>query len=493
MEYSLHQINIFKSFKHTNSNLIITAVAGSGKTTTLLKLLQYSIKLEQTSIFLAFNKSIVNELKSKIPLSIDISTFHSFGYSILQKNLKSLLLSKDKNKQISKKYGIKIDPKKEYDIFKMVDLYRLNLCESYEDLLDLLKIYPLDIEKHINTVYTIIQCIEDYNITNIELDNFIIDFVDMVYLVAINDFDIDYYDNIFIDESQDMNKCQHVMLEKLLNAKNRFIAVGDPNQSIYGFLGADKNSYNLLKEYNNTIELPLSYCYRCGSEITKYANSIYDVMISPNNIHKGSVSFITDDDILAMERTKKWYNSTIILSRYNALLAKIYLKLKDENIPCYIKGKETWDDILYLIYNIKEQTLKGIESSLYKKLNQIMIDLTSIGFEKPQESSLYITFVDKIQIIKTFITKSSSKEELINNIKNSYTNEYGIALMTIHRSKGLEANNVYIYGYNLLPSEFAKSEYEIDQEHNLKYVALTRAKNNLFLINTNSPFNNNDI
>ena len=61
----------------------------------------------------------------------------------------------------------------------------------------------------------------------------------------------------------------------------------------------------------------------------------------------------------------------------------------------------------------------------------------------------------------------------------------GVVLSTIHKSKGLEADNVFILDVNLIPSKYATTKDQLKQERNLLYVAITRAKNKLIYINSN--------
>jgi superfamily I DNA/RNA helicase len=68
-------------------------------------------------------------------------------------------------------------------------------------------------------------------------------------------------------------------------------------------------------------------------------------------------------------------------------------------------------------------------------------------------------------------------------LKSLFINkENAIMLCTIHKSKGLEADIVYILNEDLIPSRFAKSAEQLKQENNLKYVARTRAKEELYFL-----------
>ena len=75
-------------------------------------------------------------------------------------------------------------------------------------------------------------------------------------------------------------------------------------------------------------------------------------------------------------------------------------------------------------------------------------------------------------------------DSLINKLKSLFIDkENAIMLCTIHKSKGLESEVVYVLNENLIPSRFAKSPEQLKQENNLKYVARTRAKNEMYFLN----------
>ena len=85
MRYSKYQEEIFNEVEKGNSNLVINAVAGSGKTTTIVECCK-RLSCERDNVkFLAFNKSIVQELESRIGSYADVSTMHAFALSIIKK------------------------------------------------------------------------------------------------------------------------------------------------------------------------------------------------------------------------------------------------------------------------------------------------------------------------------------------------------------------------------------------------------------------------
>ena len=82
MDYSKYQKDIFEAIEKQNGHLVIEACAGSGKTTTLLE----SMKIAKGNcIFVAFSKSIANELGSRVPSHVQACTLHSFGFAAIRK------------------------------------------------------------------------------------------------------------------------------------------------------------------------------------------------------------------------------------------------------------------------------------------------------------------------------------------------------------------------------------------------------------------------
>jgi superfamily I DNA/RNA helicase len=95
--------------------------------------------------------------------------------------------------------------------------------------------------------------------------------------------------------------------------------------------------------------------------------------------------------------------------------------------------------------------------------------------------------LDTIKALEFLAEGLTTTKELLGKIKTVFSDKKkgGIFLSTVHKAKGLEANNVYIACRSLMPSKSAKKDWEIEQEKNLIYVAYTRAKNTLGFIDEN--------
>jgi superfamily I DNA/RNA helicase len=123
---------------------------------------------------------------------------------------------------------------------------------------------------------------------------------------------------------------------------------------------------------------------------------------------------------------------------------------------------------------------------VFDSINEL-IEKYHITYADAVESSIVSNKLDMIKSLEILSDDINTADELIEKINNIFSDRKkgGISLSTIHKAKGLEADNVYIACRELMPSTRAKKDWEIRQEYNLMYVAYTRAKNKLGFIDSN--------
>lgn len=485
MEYSKYQLDIFNAYEKTNSNIVVSARAGSGKTSTLLELLKRK-KVYRKAIFLAFNKSIAEELKSRVPFGVDVMTIHSYGAKLLFKYWNGNVNVKP-NKVFS--YGIKFlkewglqDNNKKFEylgtVTELVNYWRLYLCKNHDDLVNISDYRGITcLNGEIDHSLQLIDALDNYNKYGNDNGKRDIDFTDMIYLPVIYD-DIEFkkYDEVFIDESQDLSGCQQIIVKKIIKKGGRFISCGDPFQSIYTFLGADQESFNNFINEPNTINLPLSISYRCAKKIVEKANTVFDITEpfegSPDGeVREGSISEAESGDF--------------VLCRNNQPLIEAYLYFLIEGKKAYIKGKDLGDSLLKLVSKIEDKSLSEGKGELKEFLDEIYKDLKNNNVLNPSKHSRFVSLQEKIIIIEILLDKYMSFQKLKEELNKMFVDDVkdGITLSTIHKSKGLESNNVFVLRRELIPSQYAEKKWELDQENNLLYVLYTRAKRKLIFIN----------
>jgi DNA helicase-2/ATP-dependent DNA helicase PcrA len=520
---SKFQEDIFNFILNDSRNLVISAVAGSGKTTTLLKALEI-IPEDKSVLFLAFNLSIADELKERIPkdkTNITVNTVHSFGMSTLMKsiypqvdtkkyreiiqsivdfkngenlnNIKSYEFNEEQQKYINEITKLIPDLNENKDFLKNVvelcNLSRLNLVNF--------EIKPIGVGE-INKIAT------KYSIDNLDNESTVawflakiglqyhkkIDYTDMVSMPVILNFEPNKYDFVFVDESQDLNACQrNLMTNAIKSDGGRFIAVGDPKQAIYAFAGADHESYQKLKDTPNTVELPLSYTYRVAPEIVNMVKHINPLITSHPKNRKGVVY-----DAFSY---KEIQDGDMVLCRNTFPIVALCIKLLTEGKKSYIIGSEIGKSIVNLINSTRrkdsEFTMDNVICSLLlekEKLIEKVMNKYSLSRSEAMDETHIVLFIEKIQLIEALSYGINEPQVVIDKIESIFSDnkKEGIKLSTIHKSKGLEAERVFIIHEELMPSKYAKQPWQIEQEKNLEYVAYTRAKTTLGFVNDFDAF-----
>ena len=484
MKYSRYQTDIFNEVKHGTNNIVINAVAGSGKTTTIVECCKL-LGLDKSDVkFLAFNKAIVQELNGKIGSHADVSTLHSFGFSIIKK-------VNSKTKVNTRKYidhikdSVNKDNKKFMAIVnnanKLFNLCRVNLVEA-DDMESIIGICDehqiVTLDNELTIVNTLLK--DCYQLDNVPIPE--IDYTDMLVLPLFYDDFIPSYKYVFIDECQDLNKSQRKLMIHA-SRNGRFIAVGDRNQAINGFAGADCNSFDKIAGLPNTIELPLSVNYRCGRNMIDLAQQIVPAIQANDNAIDGKVTHVDNINL------KFFKPNDMILCRTTAPLVSICFKLIQAGVTAVVKGKDIGEALINLIDKSKANTLRGFKEYADIEKNKLAKDIMKKEFctmEEAQHTGRYIAFNDRIECVMVIAENCRNLECVKKQLQTMFNDENvnnAVILSTVHKAKGLEANRVAILLPQKQPLTWKNQlDWQLQQERNLQYVAYTRAKKELVFV-----------
>ncbi len=580
--------------------VLVLAGAGSGKTKTLTCRIAYMVHqgiFPHNILAVTFTNKAAKEMKKRVidligtkGEEVTISTFHSFGVRYLRiyahhfgyeanfniydmDDQKKLVTQIVKEAQIStfgltsSKLVSRISKLKEEGI--LPDEYEKVALSPFEkSFLEIYRTYQRKLKEHNSLDFADILI---YTLKMLENDG------------ALKELQR-RYTHFMIDEYQDTNSIQYNIIKKLCSKTNNIFVVGDEDQSIYGFRGADISKIlNFERDFSSTKVFKLERNYRSTINILNVANAV----IKNNLSSKGKVlwtdlkgehpRFYSALDSLEearyvssainslLDKGHK-YRDIAILYRNNSQSREFEEEFIRRTIPYKIYGgmqfyqrKEIKDIIAYLslIKNFKDNLsflriintpARGIGSvsllkledfakqnflSLYESLEIIdQLKLTSsatnslVKFRNIMEEANKISKEGSVVRVIEFILDTTGyiKEleqtheqdrieniaELINSIKISES-KYGmlrledyleqislaadveeefsdnhVKLMTIHNSKGLEFEIIFIVGLEeeILPSARAIfSDDEIEEERRLFYVALTRAKKLVYITN----------
>ena len=478
-----YQRAVYQYIKSCKGNAVVEAVAGSGKTTTIVNAINV-IPEDKKILFLAFNKSIVQSLKGKIgdKPNCDIKTLHSLGFRQMNYYYKSEV---DDAKYISHlndginngiyKPNTKLpdefaEEEWKRNILKLIDLARVNLCGSVSEMLlvvDKFQIFIVDNECEI--AWKIIQWGR--------VNTGTLDYTDMIYLPLVLNVRMWQYDWVFIDECQDLNAAQRNLFLRCIKRGGRFIAVGDRMQSIYGFSGADEESFNKLKAIPHTCKLPLSICYRCDKTIIEAAKQYVPQIEARPDAPDGVI------DNEAKKADVK--DGDMVLCRVTAPLVALCIHYISSGVKAYVKGRDIGLNLINMIKKTKKTKIQDCFPIFNRELNTLIERIMKKNHctEKEAENNdAYKTLKDKVQAIEILAEGLTECSQVIMHIEEIFKDENGsgICLSTIHKSKGLESDRVFV----LCPDKlFLKSAMWISwmaqQEYNLVYVMITRAKHYL--------------
>lgn len=485
---SPYQEKIFDFVLHGSGNAMIKASAGSGKT----KVLVTSMKLlprRRKCLFIAFNKSIVNELISKLEGydNCTIKTIHSLGYSMILRNFEGdvevneykyrLYLKNNVTDLITLPNGVEFTERQinEYleNILKLVDYSRFNLAQSEDEIRKIANKYsiPLMYEEP-NVVVKLLE----WGCANTN----VVDYTDMVWLpIELGLQPKGYqFDWVFFDEAQDASIMAIALFRKCIKRGTRVICAGDPDQSINIFAGASEDAFEELSSGKNTSVFTLPLTYRCSKKITEYANHIVDDIIPLDDAPEGQIIY---DATIPMLR-----DGDMVLARSKTPLINLYVRLLRRNTNCYIKGQNIGANLIKLIENVNIDNLAvhlngdGVFTRLYDMLfeeRKRLMQQTGLDLRDATMTNTIMELYDSISALQILAEMCKNKEELIKHISDVFKEDSdGICLSTIHKAKGLESDRVFILCNSSLPSKMGKADWEKRQEVNLQYVAYTRAK-----------------
>jgi superfamily I DNA/RNA helicase len=380
--------------------------------------------------------------------------------------------------------------------------------DDYDDFLDMVVHFGIfnDIEVYKKGFEKEIQCYFEAHQMLLQAGNefskntMTIDFTDMIYLpYAWKLSPMMKYEFLFIDECQDLSKAQFAVVTKYVKKDGRVLAVGDPRQSIYGFTGADIKSFDRVKNYTKAKQLPLTVCFRCPQKTIEIAKTIRPDMTGIKT-DPGVIETIRIEQVVSLAKP-----GNLIISRLRAPMVILVFSFIDKNIEIKIHEDEVQAIINELKILFKPKELNMNLPSFANEFDQLritvynrqkwMIEKNAERIQDPVDRSVHIQI--ELQYVETKLDFLHKKYELwkadcptimdvLKRIKKFISSsDNPIQLSTIHRAKGLEEDTIFILNYDELPyTRMDQQEWQNEQEMNLKYVAVTRAKKKLFLVET---------
>ena len=493
---------------------MVNAVAGSGKTTTLIEATK-RINSKRV-LFAAFNKHIVNDLKLRIANSSSCRTIHSIGYQCLRQMLGDKLQEavNTKYRPLCRGIAARIHKNLEADYKYEFDAWLLRAVDEDSDppeeppsieliqqqfysLVDLSRVTltpVMDLQRMENMAqHFAIDCPVELSVVLTDLDYILtegerlartegkIDFADMLWLPYQWKLKPYKYDWVLVDEAQDMNAAQLHLVKKMATPQTRMLFVGDPKQAIYGFSGADSESFETIRSDIEAQEFPLSICYRCPKKVVELAQLTVGEIHAKEDAPEGDILVIEELDIM-----RHLLEQDLVLCRKTEPLVRLCLGLLAQKRKAAVKGKQIGKSLTSIIREVEK-----IEDFSFAKFQHFIdryADAKIAKLRAKQDSESKIEDVnDQLASIYTcyLAFNTTTLDAFVYELERLFSDDSSaITLSTIHRAKGLEAMRVFILEYDTLPLKWVNQKgWQFEQENNLKYVAITRSKASLFLVN----------
>lgn len=458
------QAAIIEAAKSTSESLLISALAGSAKTTTL-ELIVKALPISPI-LSLAFNKKIADEMSKRLPGHVTCRTMNALGHRVW-------------GAQIGKR--LQVDSKKSFNILKSVQGELKIRGLEFGPTLRAISAAKLNgyIPRRVAQGHALITAEDFFDGLDDEIDQEVvdlclarsinqayagaIDFDDQIYMPTLFGGTFPRFPLVLIDEAQDLSELNHCMLEKLVT--NRLIAVGDPYQSIYGFRGAVSSGMEQIKSKFNCRELPLSVSFRCPQAIVLAARKHAPHFQWFNGAPEGEIS-----------SPSTWTfadppDGAAIICRNNAPLFRVAMKFIQAGRGVRLVGSDIGPGLVRILKKFGNERMTRDEVLA-------RIQAWQSGQRKQR------TAQDKADCLRVFTRTGETLGQAIAYAEHLFNSTGPVNLLTGHKAKGLEWDTVFYLDSHLIPSPWAETAEELEQERNIDYVILTRARQRLVYVNS---------
>jgi len=471
---TLEQLNIVRAAVETKDNLLISALAGAAKSSTL-ELIGQALP-RANAIALAFNKKIAEEMKPKLPAGYQVKTLNSLGHQVWGQTIgKKLHLDDDKIFTIFSKIVAELPSPEQTELWESwPDLQRaIKLLKSAgyipNEIAARERCQPLVSDE-------IMPGLLDEKFSKFELDLIrrvstqsaemalkgTIDFADQLLMPTCFRATFPTFGLVLVDEAQDLSELNHVMLTKLLRDRSRLIAVGDQRQAIYAFRGAHESGMELMRHKFSMTELTLSCSFRCPAAIFEHVRWRAPHMTHwEGNLHGGQITRLDSWTLADLP------DGAAVICRNNAPLFSLAMAMFRAGRYPLLWGNDLAKPMISVLKKlgppkmVQSQALSALAD--YHEKQKLRVKSHSI-------------LADKIACIEVFLRAAPDLRGAIDFAETIFRSKGKVNLLTGHKSKGHEWPDVFFLDEELVQNE--------GQDLNLRYVICTRSQSHLTYINS---------
>lgn len=505
-ETTEYHARIFDYFREGDGHARIEAFAGTGKSTTILRGIEYA---PEDNIWLCtFAKRNQEELAERLTNSkATAQTIHSAGYQAIRQHgwgyIKTCKPGYLREEDISTRVtgGMPFGAKRLVGNLFSRARELAPLATDIKPLIDLA--VDFDLLPPPGDKLTV-EAVARATLNAMELAaaekplQTGIDYPDMLFLPLRNGWLVPQFDLVVIDEYQDVTTTQLLFIKSLTKPHGRIVLVGDKHQAIYGFRGAGGGEVQTLISSLRATEYPLPKTYRCPKRVVRVAEPYAPGYQVDDSAPEGMV------DELGIEKLVETAEpGDFILSRTNAPLMPVALALLRADKPATIRGRDIAKGLMNLVKRVAtghaRESIPAFLDKLVAWHDRETVRL--LALKRPDQLTV---IDDKKETLAMLARDSQSVDHLLRRLETLFTDEdrEGVVLSTVHKAKGLEADRVFLLRNTFMRpapcvcghhhvgggcrrcgcANFMIDDDQRQEERNIFYVGVTRARKHLTMV-----------
>jgi len=493
---TLQQQAIIRHFQTSRESLIVTALAGSGKTTTALEAVRLS--RDPSTMICAFNKRIQTDMEAKLQ-DVDVGrrvvavrTLHSIGFEILRRHWNGVKVNDRDTGLAMVARCFHGSGRHRYLVARLVryckDVHPRMFKTEPNRIAQVCRNQIRD-PKILDNEVVLQQIAQGVHATLVaaEAERGEIDYADMLWLPIIHDLQPQgRFTRVVVDEAQDLNLGQFELIERLVAPGGSIVTIGDLRQGIYDFRGASGAVIWAKMRARGAAELPLTTSFRCARAIVEEAQRLVPAITCLPTAPAGIV-----DEIQAIDVARYARAGDFVLSRTNADLVTVAVDTWAQGAEVTVEGSdELLNELLQILTEkLNTRTLEGYLKSLkaWHLEQQAKIE------KKESSESSNERLEDWVAILGALgprVGPAKVEQALRGVFGSAYSrskhdtelltpSDTAISFSTVHKAKGLEAHRVFLLQESFMQHRNVPLDKISQEEWNIEYVGITRAKEHL--------------
>jgi len=442
--------------------------------------------------FLAFNKKIADEINRRTAhlTHVRAGTFHSFGLKAWKKLYPKIEVDGEKMDKIIETMNIPWEltsfVKELVGLAKQAGVHAVPDAPDFQEIADYYDLWTKVPERLKTEALDATK--QAFAASSAEREW--IDFNDMIWFPLHDGVLIPEFDWVLVDEAQDTNAVRRAFARGILKPEGRLVAVGDPHQAIYGFTGADAAAMDRVEREFKCDRMPLTVTYRCPKAVVAHARQWVNHIEAAPEAPEGSITTITSAQF---EKLWPLPKDAAVLCRLNRPLVSLALAMIRKGFSARVEGRDIGAGLVRLATRWRsvqygEQLKEQLRSYLINETEKLRLK------HKYAQIASLEDRVASLNAIIDSVGEDAGIPAIRQRIESLFVDtEAGkpvqcVTLSSVHKAKGREWNQVFLFGRDeFMPSQWAQADWEREQEINLIYVAVTRAKRELVEVETVGP------